>query len=147
MQQLALKKGKHVVWANTLEGLAQQMEIPVEPFLATVQRYNELCAKGHDDDFLKPASHMLPIEKGPFFAIHNHLAHDGVFGGFAVDQDTHVIDENGQIIPGLYAAGDNTSSRYINSGGEKREIMSDLTWAFSSGYLAGSAMARDLPQL
>ncbi len=74
-----LKGGKHVVWANTLEELADQMDIPRRTPLETVARYNQLCAKGHDDDFLKPATHMIPIQSGPFYAIHNHLAHDGIF--------------------------------------------------------------------
>ncbi len=144
MQHFATLKGKHVVWANTLEELADQMDIPRQTLLETVARYNQLCAKGHDDDFLKPATHMIPIQSGPFYAIHNHLAHDGIFGGFAVNQNTQVIDANGVPVPGLYAAGDNTSSRYINCGGDKREIMSDLTWAFSSGYIAGCQVAAQL---
>ena len=139
--QLAQLPGKHVVRGDTLEELADGIGVDRGVFLATVQRYNQLCALGRDTDHFKPASHMLPIEKGPFYALHNHLASDGVFGGLRVTKNTEVIGRDG-IVLGLYAAGDNTSSRYINVGGEKREICSDLTWAFSSGYLAGEAISR-----
>ena len=45
------------------------MGVPPETLSATVARYNELCAKGHDDDFYKLPNYLKPIETGPFFAI------------------------------------------------------------------------------
>lgn len=62
-----IKDGKVVV-ADTLDELAQKMGVPVEAFKATVARYNELAAKGHDDDFGKRPELLTPIQKGPFYA-------------------------------------------------------------------------------
>ena len=132
--------GKYAVKGDTLEELAEQMDVPVEAFLSTVQRYNELCRQGHDDDFFKPAEYLIPIEKGPFYAFHCHMGTDGVFGGFFIDENQNVVGENGPI-DGLYAAGDNTGGRYINQGGEKKQIINDFAYAVSSGMLAGENMA------
>lgn len=131
--------GKYAVKGNTLEELAEEMGVPVDEFVTTVQRYNDLCRKGHDDDFFKPAQYLLPIEQGPFYAFHCHMGTDGVFGGFYVNENQNVIGKDGPI-DGLYAAGDNTGGRYINQGGEKKQIINDFAYAVSSGMIAGENM-------
>lgn len=57
-----------------------------------------------------------------------------------------VIGTDGPI-PGLYAAGDNTGGRYVNQGGEKKQIINDFSWAVGSGMLAGENMATYWNQL
>lgn len=52
--------------SDTLEGLAEKLNLPADTFVATVQRYNELCAKGEDEDFGKESSRMLPLENPPY---------------------------------------------------------------------------------
>ena len=50
----------------TLENLAEQTGIDKETLLETVQWYNELCDKGHDDDFAKDPAYMRPVRKANF---------------------------------------------------------------------------------
>ncbi len=135
--------GKHLIIADTLEELAEGMGVPTDAFIATVKRYNELCAKGVDEDFCKDAEHLLPIGEGPFYALHTFLASDGAFGGLAIDENMQVQGKNGPVT-GLYAAGDNTAGRYVNLGGDKYQITNDLTWAVASGFIAGERMALEL---
>ena len=86
--------------------------MPVENLLATVARYNELCAKGHDDDCLKEAMWMQPIDTPPFYAAGIGAAITGTRGGVKINADMQVLDKKGRIIPGLYAVGNNAGSFY-----------------------------------
>jgi predicted oxidoreductase len=111
----------------------------VDTFVSTVARYNELCEKGHDDDFYKLPNYLKPIRQAPFFAIRCHMATDGVFGGLDADENVNVLS-HGAPVEGLYCAGDTIGNRYINQGGEKLECINDFSWAFASGYLAAKKM-------
>ena len=142
VDELVQWEGGYVFKADTLEELAEKMGVPTDAFLATVQRYNELCRKGKDDDFYKPAELMIPIETEPFYAFHEFLPSDGTFGGFAVNYKTQLIHKDGTPVPGVWAAGDTTGSRYANIGGEKKQIVNDYSWAVASGYIAGEEMAK-----
>ena len=73
---------------------------------ATVERYNELCAKGSDDDFGKPAGYMIPVEGDTYYAFRMTPGSSVTFGGLQIDTGAHVLDTNDQPIPGLYAAGE-----------------------------------------
>jgi fumarate reductase flavoprotein subunit len=143
LKRIASWKGRHVVIADTLEELADKMGVDRKTFVATVKRYNELCAKGRDDDYLKPAKYMIPIEKGPFYASSHFLGMDGAVGGLAINENMQVMGKNGPI-KNLYSAGDTTGGRYINRGGERIEIINDMSWAVASGFLAGQNIGKQL---
>jgi succinate dehydrogenase/fumarate reductase flavoprotein subunit len=91
--------------ADTLDDLAKELNIPADKLKASVERYNELCAKGHDDDFGKPVKYMKPIKTAPFWGIHRWVRVSAIHGGIAINKDFQVIDANGAAIPGLYGAG------------------------------------------
>ena len=81
-----------------------------------------------------------PIANGPFYALFIKLFHENAVGGMATDSDLRVLKQD-QPIAGLYAAGDNI--RGIMLPGEIgvayiEGVLSALTVAFSSGYLAGN---------
>lgn len=91
--------------ADSLEELAEMAGLPADQLIATVDRYNELCEKGNDDDFGKRPEIMWPITEPPFFAgqlISSLLA---ASGGLRTDTDCHVLDEANEPIEGLYVAG------------------------------------------
>jgi len=135
--------GKHLIIAETLEKLAEGMGVPVDAFMTTVKRYNDMCDKGIDEEYCKDKEHLLPIKEGPFYAFHTFLGNDGAFGGLAINEKMQILGKESPI-PGLYAAGDNTSGRFINVGGEKYQIVNDMTWAIISGFLAGESIAKEL---
>jgi urocanate reductase len=71
----------------------------------TVNRYNAFVAAGTDTDFKKPTP-MYKIEKPPFYAAWaTPILHDTLTG---LRTNTHgeVIDIRGEVIPGLYCAGE-----------------------------------------
>ncbi len=91
--------------ADTLEELAEKINVPVDAFVATVQRYNELVEKGSDDDFGKRAEIMVPITEPPFYAGQLKATLLTASGGLHSDEYGHVLDANDQPIPNLWCAG------------------------------------------
>ncbi|MDO5376809.1 MAG: FAD-dependent oxidoreductase [Clostridia bacterium] len=97
---------EHVPHAATIEELASLIGVDGEALASTVERYNELCAKGTDDDFGKPAEYMIPVEGETYYAFRMTPGSSVTFGGLEIDTDAHVLDTNDAPIPGLYAAGE-----------------------------------------
>lgn len=100
--------------ADTIEGLAEKMGVPVETMVASVERYNELAKKGVDEDFGKRADRMFPLENPPYYAC--EFGDAGMLvcmGGLDCDLDLHVLNDEMQPIPGLYVAGNNMGGRYL----------------------------------
>ena len=91
--------------ADTLEELADQMGVPVDAFVATVERYNELYDMGKDVDFGKKAEYLTPIRKAPFYAVARQAGVLCTLNGLLTDVDMRVIDADRNVIPGLYAVG------------------------------------------
>lgn len=91
--------------ADTLDELAEKAGIPADNLKKTVARYNELVAKGNDDDYGKRPEIMWPIDTPPFFAgrlISTLLA---ASGGLRQDTACHILDENNDPIENLYVCG------------------------------------------
>jgi succinate dehydrogenase/fumarate reductase flavoprotein subunit len=146
LEEVAALKGRHVVIGNTLEELADKMGVDRKTFVETVKRYNEFCAKGRDDDYLKPKKYLLPIKEAPFYATSHFLSMDGAVGGLNINENMQVVGKNGPV-ENMYAAGDTTSGRFINRGYERIEIINDMTWAMASGFLAGENIGKRLKSL
>ena len=54
--------------ATRLEELAEQTGLPYETMKAEIERYNELCHNGVDEDFGKMSKRMFPVENPPYYA-------------------------------------------------------------------------------
>ncbi len=57
------------VIANSLEELAEKTGLPLETMKAEIERYNELCHKGIDEDFGKMSKRMFPVENPPVLRV------------------------------------------------------------------------------
>lgn len=104
--------------ADTLDGLAAQLEVDGETLAATVARYNAACPA--EDGFrplevdglattgLRPvkSNWARPLDRAPFRAWPIISANVFTFGGLKVDPDARVLNRDGEVIPGLYAAGE-----------------------------------------
>ena len=97
---------EHVPHAATIGELADLIGVDKAALEATVARYNELCAKGVDEDFGKPAEYMIPVEGDEYYAFRMTPGTSVTFGGLEIDVNARVLDTNNQPIPGLYAAGE-----------------------------------------
>lgn len=101
--------------ADTLEELAEKLNIPVDNFVASVKRYNELCAKGVDEDYGKGAHRLTPVDTAPFYGIRTGAWHLTTLDGCRINTDMQVIREDGTPIEGLYATGDCTGGFFANN--------------------------------
>jgi succinate dehydrogenase/fumarate reductase flavoprotein subunit len=101
--------------ADTLEELAEKLNIPADEFVKTVERYNELCAKGVDEDYGKGAHRMTPVDTAPFYGIRTGAWHLTTMDGCRINTDMQVIREDGTPIEGLWATGDCTGGFFANN--------------------------------
>jgi len=102
----------HIVTADTPEELAEKMGVPVETFVRTLKRYNEMCARGRDEDFGKRRELLIPIDKPPYYGIKFGPAVLAVVGGLRVDTKMRVLSEENAPVEGLYAIGNAAGGRY-----------------------------------
>lgn len=109
----ALERGA-IVQANTLEELADTCGINKENFLATVERYNELVDAGKDEDFGVDSTFITynGIKEAPFYAIKRMPGVNAVCGGLKINERMEVLNEAGEPMGGLYAAGNASGSFY-----------------------------------
>ena len=91
--------------ADTLEELAEMIEVDPAELKATVERYNKLCKEGEDKDFYKENHFLFPVEEGPFTACMVAPGLLAVCGGIHISDNFEVLNENDEPIPGLYAIG------------------------------------------
>lgn len=98
--------GELMFKADTLNELAEQLEIDFATLEKTVEEYNSYVEAQKD-----PLGRQLfgvKIEKGPFYANRVTAKVHHTMGGIEIDADTHVLNQEGNVIPGLYAAGEVT---------------------------------------
>lgn len=55
----------YIVQADTVEELADKLGLPKDTFTATVDRYNELAAKGEDEDYGKEDYRLSTLSEAP----------------------------------------------------------------------------------
>lgn len=96
----------------TLAKLARRTAIDAATLEATLAEYNRVAATGEADPFGKAPDKLVPLAKGPFYAINCSL--DNKYGptfafslgGLLVDDDSGLVRrDDGRLIAGLYAAG------------------------------------------
>ena len=126
--------------ADTLEELAQLTGMPSDALVEEVAVYNAACAAGHDPLFAKDRRYLYPVAGGPYYAVRCGIDIITTHGGIAVDWKMRVLDEHGDPIPGLYAAGIDISG--VDSG-DYSVRLSGHAFGFSlaGGRIAGEQMA------
>jgi 3-oxosteroid 1-dehydrogenase len=141
--------------ASTVEELAAKIGVPAARLKATLERFNAMAKTGKDEDFgrgesasdryygddrVSPNPCMAPIEKAPFYAIPLFPGDLGTKGGLRTDVHARVLDEEGRVLPGLYAAGNTTASimgrTYPGAGGT-------IGPALCFGFLGAEAASAD----
>ena len=146
---------------DTPAELAASLGIDGEELERTVERWNTLCAEGHDPDFGRGDSAfdcwwgdphrkgrrdatLGPLQRGPYYAYEIHSGALGTKGGPRVDPDGRVLNIDGDPIPGLYAAGNVMGSPFgMTYGGPGGTLGPAMVY----GYLAGRHSAARSEQL
>ena len=80
---------------------------PADAFAATMEKWNGYVAEKNDPDFGR-TSFAAPLDTAPFYAVKVTAGIHHTMGGLKIDSRTHVLNTEGQIIPGLFAAGEVT---------------------------------------
>lgn len=95
-----------VVHGDTIEDLAQKLNMDPTTLKATVNTWNQAVSSHDDEQFHRTTGMDRGITKPGFFAIHIAPAIHYTMGGIHITPKTQVLDGNGDIIKGLYAAGE-----------------------------------------
>jgi len=153
--------GGNVLCANTIEELVSYMDCYSPEIkkkaLASIARYNEMCEKGHDDDFGKGSVIMkvTALKDAPFYATVAKGSGGGAPGissgnkidpgmvattGLDTDAEGHVLNKSFKPIKGLYAAGNNAGGRFVVTYQSPLAGIS-LGLALTDGYLLGETLA------
>ncbi len=106
--------GAHVMYsADSIEGLAAEIGVPAENLKKTIEEYNAAVEKGEPDQFgrefnVSNAYNLATnkVEGDKFYAIRLHALCVMTLGGVTANGNMQVLDEAGNVIPGLYAAGE-----------------------------------------
>ena len=124
--------------ADTLEELAEQIGVPADALVAAIAEYNRYCEggdkSGEKDEFGR-SLFATPIDNGPFYAAARVPTVHHTMGGVRIDSSCRVYNENGEIIPGLYAAGEVTGGIH----GANRLGGNALTDTVVFGRIAGQS--------
>ncbi|MPW25655.1 flavocytochrome c [Alkalibaculum sp. M08DMB] len=103
-----MQEAGHIFYADTLEELAEKMGVPVDNFVNEMKKYNSYVDDNLDPDFGKSNFGDDKIDKGPYCATPRIPSLHHTMGGVEINTDTQVIDTEGNVIEGLYAAGEVT---------------------------------------
>ena len=95
---------KYYTRADTLEELVEAVGLPAEVALASIERWNDLCATG-DEDFGMDPEKMKPLDTPPFYCIKDTPGLAAINGGVYVDDSYRITTAEGEVIPNLFAAG------------------------------------------
>jgi succinate dehydrogenase/fumarate reductase flavoprotein subunit len=139
---------------DNLDELATEVGIDPNGLTSTVNRWNEMVRSGRDEDFNrgesafdryqgdKDAAHpsLGTIERPPFYALPIYPGTLGTKGGPRTNEKGEVLNVRGQVIRGLYAAGNVAASitgpAYFGAGGT---IGPAMTWGYICGINAATA--------
>ena len=135
------RKEGWVFKADTLEELAEMIGVKVSAMQKTVEEYNEDCAAGHDRLFGKPAPALIPLNRGPYYALKFRPILIDTVGPIVINENMEVLDKAHEPIPGLYAAG------VITSGSQGHDYAlhgAALSFSLFSGRFAGANIAKYL---
>lgn len=111
----ATARSEKALKADTLEELAELMEVPVDAFVASIERWNAMAAAGKDEDFGFPGDMMMTIDTPPYYATKEFADGLCTAGGLLVDTECRVLDKNRTPIEGLFAAGVVSGGMFYNT--------------------------------
>lgn len=104
-----------VVHGDTIEDLAKNLKMDPAVLKNTVETWNQAVKTGDDKEFGRTTGMDRDLSKPGYFAIHIAPAIHYTMGGIHINTKTQVLDGNGDVIPGLYAAGEVSGGLHGNN--------------------------------
>jgi len=100
---------------ESISDLAQNIGVTASNLNETITNWNESVTNKTDKEFGRSTGMEHKIAQGPFFAIHINPAIHYTMGGIHINPQTEVYDTDGNIIKGLYAAGEVSGGLHGNN--------------------------------
>ena len=101
-----IKKG-YTFEGKTYEELAEQIGVDGAALAETMNTWNGYVEAKNDPDFGR-TSFANKLDTAPYYAIKVTAGVHHTMGGLKINTNTEVLNENGEVIPGLFAAGEVT---------------------------------------
>lgn len=149
--QRCIRTDQAAIEASTIEALAAAIELPVATLVGSIAAYNAACVDGDFDphtidglstrDLDPPKSNWArPIARPPFKAYPVISSNTFTFGGLRITRHAEVVNNSGEVIPGLYAAGETVGLYYGNYPGAT-SVLRGAVFGRLAGLHAGGAPA------
>lgn len=121
--------------ADSIMELGNQIKVDSKVLQETIDQYNQYCEKGHDDLFAKNPRFLQPVKEPKFYAFRIVSFFLATVGGIKINEKTEVLNREDNVIPGLYAIGNDSVSLY----GDTYDLWLPATafgFAINSGRMA-----------
>ncbi|MCC6108769.1 MAG: FAD-binding protein [Denitrobacterium sp.] len=103
-----LEDNGYVQRADTIEELAEKLDVPADTLKATWENYNAYAKAGHDPEFNKEPQRLIALDQPPYFGCRTGCWFLATIDGVRIDTNMHPIDDNGDPIQGLYTVGNDS---------------------------------------
>lgn len=127
------------VKGKTLEEACKIAGIDAKNLRETIKRYNGYVKSGKDLEFDRPARFMKKTvdADGEFYIVEQKPRFATTLGGVVVTTKLEVKDTKGNVIPGLYAAGEMVNSVH----GDDSTPGANVGWGITSGKAVSDVIA------
>ena len=146
--QLAIRSDRPPIVGESIEMLAEALQLPPQNLRETVEGFNAACRPGNYRPLVldgvatvgldPPKSNWaIPLDEPPFHAFPIISSNVFTFGGVKIDSFARILDADGRSIDGLYAAGETVGLYYRNYTGAT-SVLKGLVF----GRIAGAHASR-----
>ena len=125
---------------ESLNELAKKIGVDAKNLESTVNTWNQDVRNKDDKLFGRTTGMERTLDHAPYYAIHVHPAIHYTMGGIHVNPETEVLDSNGNVIMGLYAAGEVSGGLHGNNRIGGNSIAETVIF----GRQAGMQMAKNI---
>jgi len=149
--RLGLRTDQPPIVGSTIAELAAKLGLPIRDLETTVADYNRGCREASfqplaldalaTQGVAPPKSNWAhPLDDPPFHAYPVISSNVLTFGGLKVDRDARVLNQQGDPIPGLYAAGEVVGLYYKNYVGATSVLKGAVFGRFAGAHAAARTM-------
>lgn len=103
-----LEEAGYIQKADTMEELAEKLNIPVEATVETWNRYNMFAEQGKDEDYNKEPYRLTSLTHPPYYGVRTGSWFLATIDGVSINTDMHAVDEAGRQIEGLFMVGNDS---------------------------------------
>lgn len=134
----SLIRDEYIIVADTLEELATKLNMDYDTLKETIDTFND-CVDGVREDEYGRTLYSTKLTKGPYIATPRVVSVHHTMGGIKINENAEVIDKNGNVIKGLFAAGEVTGGIH----GANRLGGNAVTDICVFGNIAGDSITKE----